>query len=682
MAAIPMPRHVLVFYDSVEKQSPMKNIVYMNFQVVMDHYGLICDYRDIRQPLPTVREMTAIQAIIITPADLPVPQARKYWGWILKQMADGRRIVALGTPNPGDRDQPDPELSRLLRTFYSRLGLKKGDQIIGNQGRLSFVYKDPKMVEFERKFNQFPPEYEHISVVDPRVKTYLIIKQQDKANSESAIITTGPAGGLVAGAISTESYLFWEDPITFQRQWYLNPFNFIRQALGLHGLPYPDPSTLNGLRVAFSHIDGDGFPGMSHLPGATDEEHPLCGAVIRDQVLKKIDFPVTVSIIVGQVDPKALGNKKLVRLARSIFALPNVEPASHSYSHPFYWDPNDDERKAYAHQYGIKIPGYHHDPAMEINYSMNYITHELAPPDKPCRVFLWSGDCKPMASDIARVKAMEAYNMNGGDTVIDDAHNSITGVASLYRKVGGQVQVHCGQANENILTNLWTAPIYGFRSIITTAKRTGSPRRLKPIDVYYHFYSAEYPSSLNALREVYKWAMSQETAPIFVSQYVQMIRDFLNVQIEIVGPGDFIIKNYGNSLTLRFDDEKKRPDLQHSQNILGYINTPQGLYVSLAPGRQQAHLIMINHEEQLANRAYIRKASGWIYDFMSRNGTVYLTYKGFDRHGQVELAGLKSNRSYKLTGSALDQEVTIKANAGGLLKLRHLRSGGIKIKAL
>ena len=52
--------------------------------------------------------------------------------------------------------------------------------------------------------------------------------------------------------------------------------------------------------------------------------------------------------------------------------------------------------------------------------------------------------------------------------------------------------------NENVYTNDWTGPFYGFRDVIDTFRMTGEPRRLKPINLYYHTYSASKVAALKA----------------------------------------------------------------------------------------------------------------------------------------------------------------------------------------
>jgi hypothetical protein len=663
-------RKVLVLVDSTGPRADMENLVFECVQMVLNHQGILPEYVSVRtRPLPDDRDMKAYRGIVTAFTGEGVEKPEAYLTWLIRQMKAGRKVVIFG--NPGfslDNGQP-PSLMKKAGEVFRLLGLRYEGDRTRLKALLRYVKKDPGGVEFERKYPVFPEVYEKFVPVDDRLKVYLSLRRTDRSDSESAVIVTGPAGGF-----ALSGFIYWEDQATYQKQWYLNPFRFFREALGLKGRPAPDPTTLNGCRVAFSHVDGDAFSGISRI-----DKKSLCAEVIRDQILKEFDFPVTVSVIVGEIAPEASGNPTLVKLARELFALPNVEPASHSYSHPYYWDPGYPDKEKYDRLYGIPIKGYTYDPVMEIDYSMTYISDHLSPPGKPCRVFLWSGNCEPTASDVARCDDMKIGNMNGGDTVFDDVNRSYTSVAPYYRKVGDRFQVYTGQANENILTNLWKGPYYGFRNIITTMERTGSPRRVAPIDIYYHFYSAEYRASLKALQDVYTWVLKQDTFKLYASDYIRMVRGYLDTEISRSGPGLYIVRNYGACLTLRFDDPDLEPVLSGCENVLGYSRQPQGLYVSLAPSADRAVLKMVSAKAGRTDPApYLIKASGWVQTFKHGKNRLDIHYKGFGR-GRIEIGGLPRKRTVRVTGSGLpDGAVRKTTDPSGVLTLTPVTSGALR----
>ena len=670
-AKIPLHRKVLVLFDGKSGQKENMNLIYQDGQTILNYLGLLTDYRDINhRPLPNDSVMSDYRGIItIFTGDIKTG-SEEYLKWLIRQIQAQRKIIIIGKLGATAKPKQDPKLNHLIHRTYRHLGFENLGHFTITQPNLRYVFKNKRGVEFESPYPPFPCTYEKIVPTVESINVYLTIERKDLPESTSSVIFTSPIGGF-----AHQDYVLWKDPLTFRRKWYLNPFRFFKEALSLEHMPIPDPTTLNGMRVAFSHIDGDGFSGQSRI-----EKKTLCAEIIRDHVLKKYDFPVTASVIVGEIDPQAAGNSELVKLAKEIFRLPNVEPASHSYSHPFYWDPNFKDK--YDSQYGIHIPGYSYTRKMEIDYSMKYITENLSPPDKPCRVFLWSGNCVPMEKDVARTDALGYLNMNGGDTMFDDFNNSYTSVAPYYRKVGNRFQIYTGQANENILTNLWKGPYYGYRNIITTMKRTGSPRRVAPIDIYYHFYSGEYPASLKSLQDVYDWVLGQEIAPVYTSQYIEMVQGYLAVKIFRDAPGRYTIRNYGKCLTMRLDTKNQRPDLTRSVNVLGFFSGPQGLYVSLAPGKNEATLVLSDTTVSSKNETpqpHLRKASAWVAHFDATERLIRIDYEGHGE-GKIEVAGLMPDGPYELSGNARNGfPVMQKSDEKGTLSIGVVQSGTIKI---
>ena len=109
--------------------------------------------------------------------------------------------------------------------------------------------------------------------------------------------------------------------------------------------------------------------------------------------------------------------------------------------------------------------------------------------------------------------------MNGDNAEEPGQHQTLSQVPSFLRPVGGHTQIYAPAQNENVYTNLWRGPYYGFRRVIDYFRFTDSPRRLKPIGIYYHFYSGTKTAAIKALHDVYAWASQQETFPVSASEY-------------------------------------------------------------------------------------------------------------------------------------------------------------------
>jgi hypothetical protein len=387
-------------------------------------------------------------------------------------------------------------------------------------------------------------------------------------------VATGPWGGY-----ALHPYLLQEG-FAGQRRWLLNPFDFIEHALGSVRAPVPDTTTENGERILISYVDGDGFPSRAEMPGT-----PFSAEVLHDAVFSAIDLPHTVSIIEGEIAESGMYPRlaaELEPLARKIFALPNVEIASHTYSHPFFWARRhaiDTTDTLYG--LGLPIEGYRTDLAREVIGSSDYIDRELAPEGKRTKLFLWSGDALPSGEAVALTAERGLANLNGGNTQIRDALPSLTNVSPQSRWTSGGWQVYAPIMNENVYTNDWTGPFHGFRRVIETFQRTDGARRLKPMSIYYHFYSGTKPGALQALLDVYAYARSQPHTALFASEFSERVAGYHSARITRTAQGHWHIDRLGALRTLRLPEAVPVPDLARSLNVAGWRSTRSGTYVHL-----------------------------------------------------------------------------------------------------
>ena len=88
-------------------------------------------------------------------------------------------------------------------------------------------------------------------------------------------------------------------------------------------------------------------------------------------------------------------------------------------------------------------------------------------------------------------------------------------------------------------------PFYGFRRVIDYFRFTDSPRRLKPIGIYYHFYSGTKAAAIKALHDVYAWAREQETFPVWASEYAAAVRGFEEASLARRLDGRWLFRDLG-----------------------------------------------------------------------------------------------------------------------------------------
>jgi hypothetical protein len=390
--------------------------------------------------------------------------------------------------------------------------------------------------------------------------------------------------------------------------WILDPFAFFRQALRLGDLPAFDTTTASGNRLLFAHFDGDGFASGSFLPQYHGEP---AARVILEEVLKRYRIPTAASVIAGEfVDGGLYGPQQLTvyrPIARAMFALPWVEIGSHTYSHPFDWhaleqDPGlsaglhveqgvaPNSKDAYLatanlkYGYNLPIPGYRFSPQQEVQGSVKIINDLLAPAGKQVTLYQWSGDTDPNAEVLDRVYNAGLPNINGNNSTIDEEYPSLTNVVPLGVWKGAHFQVYAPDANEDQFTAGWTAPYCGYRKVLQTFRMTESPRRLAPINIYYHLYSGARPCALEALRSVYDWAIAQPVTPVFPSYYARIALGFEYAGIARDGDA-FVLGGYGADQTVRIAQGEGYPDLARSTNVAGFNDANQSRYISLGPLR-------------------------------------------------------------------------------------------------
>ena len=349
------------------------------------------------------------------------------------------------------------------------------------------------------------------------------LRVRSKTNSDEDVVAITQWGGFAA-----DRFLKIDLPQDSGGRWVVNPVAFFRAAFKLNGnIPVPDVTTESGRRLLFVHVDGDGFPSRAEIAGT-----PLASEVMEKEFLQRYRWPSTVSIIEGEVAPVGLYkamSPMMEKISRQIFALPHVEMASHTYSHPFYWADAELGVQVPGRVASLKIPGYTYDANREITGARDYI-NTLAPPDKKTRMVLWSGSSEPLATPVALAYQAGLLNMNGGFTTISKAEPSLTLVAPIGIMKGDYFQVYAPMQNENAYTNSWTGPFYGFERVIETFEMTDKPLRLKPANIYYHTYIASKRASIASLHKVYGWAeeqlKQQKLHPVYASEYAERVLDW------------------------------------------------------------------------------------------------------------------------------------------------------------
>lgn len=644
----PLRRKVLAFYDRKKNPDVFFTPLHQNLEFALNHLGLEVVYHPYQQPFPS-HESLADYLGIITWNRAPVEGlvGEQYCPWLLEEMEQGRKLVVLeylGVEKKPSQAAYSPACKAVLR----RMGVEYHPEHSDDPLFLEVAEKNPAMMEFERLLNFADPlKYTLLKPTSNSVQVHLKLRRLDLEDSESSLVVTSAAGGY-----AHPSYVMLLNLVLDKREFILNPFLFLKTAFELGADPVIDTTTQNGRRLFYSQIDGDGIFNVSHI-----DRKSFAGHFILSEILQHYkELPITASLITGYFDKSQYQGDHIKKLYRDIFYLPNVEVAAHGHAHPLNWAKGT---------YAIRIPGYDYSPRYEVQDSvrrMRELMTELKI-SKPVDLFQWTGNCLPLKEHIAYAEEARLLNINGGDSIFDDQHKSYANLRPLSRLVDGHRQIYASFGNENTYTNLWHGPFYGYRRVIESFQNTENPLRLKPIDIYFHFYSGEHMGSILSLKQAYDHALAQNISPIFTSDYVRWIDDFFAAKISRLSGGGHRVENLGFARSLRFDEGKKFVDMQRSRGVLGFKHEKGNLYVHLDEG--QSHEIYMS--DKAPQNFYLVESNFALRDWM-------LTAEGLEFSAMIWLSpemvlgGLVPGGSYRVTLPSA--EVQMSADALGKMPLK------------
>lgn len=574
-----VPRRVLVLHgwkagDDSRPAFPADTLTSELLQAPLEWLGCEVEFFDAGKGNPPDLSPLRHRGILLDEElHLPLEQEDAFADWLLAQHRNGVKLLFTGAV-PFTREH-------VVRRLFNALGLAGDNQPARLETAPEIISLDRTMMNAEAPVQPTTLDYRALSA--PRgAKVLLSLQGRDIAGHT---LRFDPVFLADWGGALLQPYVLLRG-LPEQTFCHADIYAFLSSWLGMEKpFPAPDTTTRDGMRLFYSHIDGDGFISRSALAG-----NPLCGEAIRDKVLKTYPLPVTVSVVEAEIEAHMTGldpaaAKRFRDVARSVFALPHVQAASHAYSHPFRWLDHDpaDETKYPTRNLVLKPwVNYTEDIRMdrEVSDSIEYINRVLLPRDKRVELMLWSGNCRPGAEALRLCREMGVENMNGGNTVLSRLYPGIIGVAPRHTFWDGEMQIFSANQNEFLYANGWLGPFFGgFANVIDTFERTESPRRLKPVNAYYHFYSATYLSSMRALEKILDWCMEQPLHAITAKHYAGLVRDAYATRIHEVGPKRWLLSNAGTLRTFRLPADAGVPDMALCKGITGHVRRDDVIYV-------------------------------------------------------------------------------------------------------
>lgn len=569
----PVARHVIALFDgdAGHQDLDVEDPVHQLLELPLHHLGMVVVRHDVRRGPPPRETLTDLRAVItfFDHTEEPV-------GWLMSWLEERRReggirFLHLGELGPLRFPVQSGESGRLARWFAGfGLGFDSyfAEQPLGVEVKL----RDPLLCAFEA--DPRGHSIHHGPWIESGANIPWITTEcpTDPGHTRTPVVT-GPWGG-----IALNPWLYREGPGDGTRRWHIDPFAFLTAALGLEGVPAPCPVVLNGRRMFFCHVDGDGFESLS-----TVRRGARCGEVFLAEILEKYRLPFSVSVIVSsladRLDPEE--PTALMRLAARVLAHPRVEPASHAVTHPLLWGRMETGMKpTFAFP---ELPGFARTLPGEVRESVRFIERYLLPPGKRCGLMLWTGNCCPEEDAIAEAERLGLLHLNGGTYRYDALYDSLAYVQPWGRIVGGHVQVYCGAPNEVVYDGYFETHPGAFGHVDETIERTGRGRILKPANVYVHFFSVERPGRLRVFRQLLdRWALREPTAPVFASTWVRAVRSALLTARIHRTPEGWAFRDFGDCYTARIDGETRHVDWDGSPGILGACRRDGSLYLHLS----------------------------------------------------------------------------------------------------
>ena len=249
--------------------------------------------------------------------------------------------------------------------------------------------------------------------------------------------------------------------------------------------------------------------------------------------------------------------------------------------------------------------------------------------------------------------------MNGGNTIISKQTPTVAAISPNVRIVDGWTQVYAPIMNENIFTNEWLGPFDGFRRVIETFDMTGYPRRIKPVNVYYHFYAGTKMAALRSLEEIYDWTMDQENLlPILSSEYIIKVPNFRTAGLARHLDGRWKISGLGSIKSLRTLNTNSWPDLNSSDDLIGTNLTHDANYIHT----NGANTITFRMQSTRPQTPHLVSANAKVNHWKRRaDNSISVSFTGA-LPIQFELNGDRTYCDFKANGTTVQGKLTPDGN--------------------
>ncbi|MBT9560264.1 MAG: DUF2194 domain-containing protein [Myxococcales bacterium] len=185
---------VLGLYDSTDPTRRGVDSVLPRAKAALEQLGLSLQLHDISGTYPAPETLRSVRAIITAFDDPAMPNAQQYQAWLAQQIDAGKRLVILGNFGAW-QDSDTKEWVDGVNAVFRRLGVSaQGDwtDVVSNLR----VVGTPNATIVTHVDLAASAHFQLFRVVDAAVKAHLVIERTDKPKSQSAVVFTGPRGGM------------------------------------------------------------------------------------------------------------------------------------------------------------------------------------------------------------------------------------------------------------------------------------------------------------------------------------------------------------------------------------------------------------------------------------------------------------------------------------------------------
>lgn len=591
-----IPRRILLLYEEIPPEGIASLPIYYTTAFFLQYMGFIPQLQKVDDSLPQKNLSDRYAGILMWFNKAIIKDHLLLEKWLSVQFKNNIPFVFFdnfGLP--------------LTAPLFKTLGIKHSER----QGNISSVDILAKNENVGYEILPQPTAAIFSAITLPTGKSWLTLKASN--NQREDVIALGRWGGYALSGYTSV------DVDSERSRWAVNPLVFLKTALHLPDFPVPDVTTENGNRILSVHIDGDAF--VNRIPW---KEDAFAGEVIYEEILKKYPLPTTVSFIQREFDLFANNPaivERLIKVVQKMAALPWVELATHTYSHPLEWG------TLVEGQLNTKLLSYP-DPRYIFNYdkeivgSRDFINKIAEQTHKKVGAVFWSGNADVLEKPLEVASQAGLKNINGMAVVMTNKYNSIGNMGPLGIAIGKYYQVFAPISNDFEFTNDWDKPYYTVENVIHNFELTEKPVRFKPMSLYYHFYAAVEQSSLHALERSYEWMMKQQTTPLQILDYINKVLAFNSVAIakSTLSDSQWLIANNGDLRTLRFPVADGYPNLEASQNIAGFNSANSDTYIHLGAEPDT----WISFTPALPMKPYLVEANAMLMDWQIREyGMLY-----------------------------------------------------------